>query len=311
MAKERGRNRVQLYEKTDADLARQQGEILWVPRLNEALNRDRFELFCHPIVSLSPGLAQQRHFEIMVRLREPDGYLTPPGAFLPAAERYDLITQLDRWVIDHAFDYLQRRQDAERLRFSLNLSGKSLGDNELLAHIEHRLRNGDVGRHEICFEITESAAVISLLTACHFMESLKALGCRFLLDDFGKGISSFSYLKALPIDYLKIDGSFIRDIALDPVVRATVNAINQIAHTMHLQTIAEFVENQQILDELRNLEIDYAQGFHICKPFPIAELADNSHAVDIFSAPGEIREGAGETAPEAGAKGAGKPRPSA
>jgi diguanylate cyclase (GGDEF)-like protein len=311
MAKERGRNRVQLYEKTDADLARQQGEILWVPRLNEALNHDRFELFCHPIVSLSPGLAQQRHFEIMVRLREPDGYLTPPGAFLPAAERYDLITQLDRWVIDHAFDYLQRRQDAERLRFSLNLSGKSLGDNELLAHIEHRLRNGDVGRHEICFEITESAAVISLLTACHFMESLKALGCRFLLDDFGKGISSFSYLKALPIDYLKIDGSFIRDIALDPVVRATVNAINQIAHTMHLQTIAEFVENQQILDELRNLEIDYAQGFHICKPFPIAELADKSHAFDIFSAPGEIREGADETAPEAGAKGAGKPRPSA
>jgi Amt family ammonium transporter len=151
-----------------------------------------------------------------------------------------------------------------------------LGDQALAEHIENRIRNGDVEGHDICFEITESAAVSSLSTAYHFMESLKTVGCRFSLDDFGRGMCSFSYLKSLPVDYLKIDGSFIREITVDPVGRAMVNAINQIAHTMGLQTIAEFVENQSILDELQLMEVDYAQGFHICEPFPITDLAHNS-----------------------------------
>jgi diguanylate cyclase (GGDEF)-like protein len=275
MAKEKGRNRVQLYRKTDKDLARQQGEMLWVTRITEALNNDKFELFCHPIASVSLTGSAPYHYEILVRLREQNGELTPPGAFIPAAERYNMISLVDRWVIDHIFDYLQQRRQADKLRFSINLSGKSLGDTALLEHIENRFRNGDVGRHEICFEITESAAIISLATARHFMESLKLLGCYFSLDDFGRGMSSFSYLKTLPVDYLKIDGSFIRDIVIDPVARAMVNAINQIAHTMRLQTIAEFVESQAVLDELEQLEIDYAQGFHICKPFSITELASN------------------------------------
>ncbi len=275
MAKERGRNQVQLYRKSDEELARQHGEMLWVTRITYALKNDKFELFCHPIVSISPSVAEQHKYEILVRLRDQDSHLIPPGAFIPAAERYNMIGLLDHWVVDHVFDYLQQWQQTEKLRLSINLSGKSLSDRAFLQHLEYRIRNGDTGRHEICFEITESAAVLSLATALHFMKTLKELGCCFSLDDFGKGMSSFSYLKTLPVDNLKIDGAFIRDIVSDPVARVMVNAINQIAHTMQLKTIAEYVENQPILDELNRLEVDYAQGFHICKPFPLSELADN------------------------------------
>jgi diguanylate cyclase (GGDEF)-like protein len=275
IAKERGRNRVQLYRKADEDLVRQHGEMLWATRITDALNNDKFELFCHPIVPISSSESDQDHYEILVRLREHNGSLTPPGAFIPAAERYNLITQVDRWVVDHTFDYLQQRQQSDKLRLSINLSGKSLDDESFLKHIETRLRNGDTGRHEICFEITESAAVISLSIARHFIESLKLLGCYFSLDDFGRGMSSFSYLKALPVDHLKIDGSFIRDIDTDPVGRTMVNAIIQIAHTMQLKTIAECVESQSTLDELKKLEIDYAQGFHICMPFTINKLTSS------------------------------------
>jgi diguanylate cyclase (GGDEF)-like protein len=275
MAKELGRNRVQLYKRTDADLARQYGDMLWVSRITEALKYDRFELVCQPIVPVSGSGPDHKHYEILLRMRENGGEMTPPGAFIPAAERYDMITQLDRWVVDHTFDYLQNWRQNNKLCLAINLSGKSLGDKALLQHIESRIRNGDVAGHEICFEITESSAILSLSSAHLFMESLKALGCYFSLDDFGRGMSSFSYLKTLPVDYLKIDGVFIRDIVIDPVARAMVNAINEIAHTMQLQTIAEFVENQPVLDELQLLDIDYAQGFYICQPFPITELTNN------------------------------------
>ncbi|MES9991301.1 MAG: EAL domain-containing protein [Candidatus Thiodiazotropha sp.] len=273
MAKERGRNRVQLYKKTDQDLARQHGDMLWITRITEALNRDLFELYCHPIVAVAPTRVEQNHYEILVRLRQKNSDLIPPGAFIPAAERFDMITLVDRWVVDHAFDYLKQHQQEKRLRFSINLSGKSLSDKGLLEHIEKRIIDGDVEGHEICFEITESAAVISLGTARRFIQSLKAYGCYFSLDDFGRGMSSFSYLKTLPVDYIKIDGSFISDIVIDSLGRAIVNSINQIAHTLKLQTIAEFVEDQATLEELQRLQIDYAQGFHICKPFPISELS--------------------------------------
>lgn len=275
MAKERGRNRVQLYRKADEDLARQHGDMLWVTRLIEALEHDKFDLFCQPIVPIShSGLARQ-HYEILIRLRELNGDLTPPGAFIPAAERYDMIVSLDRWVVDHAFDFLQQWQRGEQLLFSINLSGKSLGDKTLLEHIENRIRKGDVHGQEICFEITESAAVTSLSAANHFMGALKVLGCHFSLDDFGIGMSSFSYLKTLPVDYIKIDGSFIREVVNNPVGYAIVNSINQIAHTMQLKTVAEFVESQQVLDELQRLGIDYAQGFYISEPFPLTELSGN------------------------------------
>jgi diguanylate cyclase (GGDEF)-like protein len=272
MAKEQGRNRVQLYRQTDADLARQHGDMLWVSRLTDALNNDKFQLYCQPIVSLSSTAAEPNHYEILLRLQDQNGNLAPPGAFIPAAERFDMIALLDRWVVEHVFDCLQHCRQSQGLRLSINLSGKSLGDKSFLDYIESRVRHGDVEGHEICFEITESAAVTSLSTACHFITTLKQLGCRFSLDDFGRGMSSFSYLKTLPVDYLKIDGSFIKDIVIDPVGRAMVNAINEIAHTMNLQTVAEFVESQPILNELQRMNIDYAQGYHICKPFPVDKL---------------------------------------
>jgi diguanylate cyclase (GGDEF)-like protein len=278
MAKELGRNRVQLYRKTDADLVRQHGDMLWVTRLSEALNNDSFQLYCQPIAPLSTSVSEPSHYEILVRLQDQNGNISPPGAFIPAAERYDMIALLDRWVVDHAFDCLPQCRQSQGIRFSINLSAKSLGDKSLLDYIERRIRNGDVRGQEICFEITESAAVTSLSAARHFITTLKVLGCRFSLDDFGRGMSSFSYLKTLPVDYLKIDGSFIKEIVVDPVGRAMVNAINQVAHTMNLQTIAEFVESQAILNELQQMEIDYAQGYHICKPFPINELTDNDES---------------------------------
>jgi diguanylate cyclase (GGDEF)-like protein len=289
MAKEMGRNRVQLYEKTDQELARRHGDMLLITRITDALNKDRFELFCHPIVPVSLCSSEHLHYEILVRMRESNGDLTPPGAFIPAAERYDKINLVDRWVVDHAFDYLQQYQHPRKLRFSINLSGKTLSDKGLLEHIENRISNGDMAGHEICFEITESAAVHSLGTARRFMDSLKSYGCLFSLDDFGRGMSSFSYLKTLPVDYVKIDGSFVTDIVINPLGRAIVNSINDIAHTMNLKTIAEFVESQAIVEELRRLKIDYAQGFHICMPFPISELSNHkTHGVPppvLFSEP--------------------------
>jgi diguanylate cyclase (GGDEF)-like protein len=275
MAKERGRNRVQLYQQTDEDLARQHGDMLWVSRLTDALNNDKFQLYCQPIVPLSNTASGSSHYEILLRLQDQNGNLAPPGAFIPAAERFDMIALLDRWVVDHVFDYLRQCKHSQTLRLSINLSGKSLSDKSFLDHIEHRIRNGDVEGYKICFEITESAAVTSLSTALHFINTLKVLGCRFSLDDFGRGMSSFTYLKTLPVDYLKIDGSFIKDIVIDPVVSTMVKAINEIAHTMNLQTVAEYVETEPILKELQQMNIDYAQGYHICKPFPIVELTDS------------------------------------
>lgn len=272
LAKHRGRNQVQLYKQTDDELNSQHSEMHWVNRLKEALNNDRFELFCQPIVTTARTEADQHYFEILLRLREENGDLIPPGAFLPAAERYDLIVQLDSWVVDHAFDYLQQWGHPEKLRFAINLSCKSLGDTDFLNHIDNRLRRGDIEGHEICFEVTESAAISSLSSTRFFMESLKLLGCYFSLDDFGRGMSSFSYLKNLPVNHVKIDGALIRDIVDDPICRAIVNAINQVAHTMQLKTIAEFVQNQQILDELQQLEIDYVQGSHIGMPFSLTLL---------------------------------------
>ena len=273
MAKEKGRNRVQVYEKMDKELARQKGEMLWATRLVEAINRDKFELFCQPIVPIHSPVAEYRQYEILLRLREDDGSLTLPGAFIPAAERFNLITSVDRWVVDKVFAFLQELNRDDEILFSINLSGPSLGDRTLLNHIEERLKNGDVSGHQLCFEITESAAIVSLTAARHFMEQLKAYGCCFSLDDFGSGMSSFSYLKTLPVNYLKIDGTFVQDIVVDAVDHAMVHAIHQIAQTMGVKTIAEFVENQQILDELERIGVDHAQGYHIRRPFPVSEMA--------------------------------------
>ncbi|MFO7640836.1 MAG: EAL domain-containing protein [Candidatus Competibacteraceae bacterium] len=274
-AKDAGRNRAHLYAENDAELARRQGEMQWVARINQALEDNRFQLAFQPIVPTALGHLEGHHYELLLRMEDEGGQLVLPGAFLPAAERYHLAVKLDRWVVGTALDWLSEHPShLEHLVLcSINLSGHSLGDEELLGYLVRRLSGRRSLTGKICFEITETAAITNLYQALHFIHILKDIGCRFALDDFGSGLSSFAYLKKLPVDFLKIDGVFVEDIAHDPVSLAMVSSINEIGHVMGMETIAEFVENDQILAQLRAIGVNYVQGYGIGKPRPLAELA--------------------------------------
>ena len=282
-AKDRGRNRIHLYREDDADLARRHGEMQWVPRILRALEENRFRLVGQPIVSV--GGHDQTHLEILVRMVDEDGEEVLPGAFLAPAERYGLIQRIDRWVIGAAFDWLlERRPDLDWLALcSINLSGRSVGDRELCDFIVRRLEETEIPAEKICFEITETAAIANLSLATQLITELKALGCRFALDDFGSGLSSFDYLKNLPVDFIKIDGMFVRDIADDPMDRALVKAIHEIAHLMGKKTIAESVESDRVLRELAAVGIDYAQGHYVGAPRPLEVLGDEVLKPRIFA----------------------------
>jgi diguanylate cyclase (GGDEF)-like protein/PAS domain S-box-containing protein len=274
VAKEQGRNRVHFYQESDVMLARRHGEMLWVSRLNEAFEKERFTLFTQSIVSLNGG-PRGPHAEVLVRMVDGNGLLIPPGAFIPAAERYDLMPSIDRWVIERTFRELASRNGLSRKRglgpvmnrdyesYAINLSGMSLNDKRLLDFILEQFAIYEIAPRLICFEITEAAAIGNLSKAKYFMDELKKVGCQFSLDDFGSGLSSFAYLRNLPVDFLKIDGSFIRDIATDPVNRSMVSAINQVGHVMGIKTIAEYVENDSILESVQSIGIDYAQGYAV------------------------------------------------
>jgi diguanylate cyclase (GGDEF)-like protein/PAS domain S-box-containing protein len=274
LAKERGRNRVHLYQESDQRLARRQGEMQWVSRLNEAFEHQYFRLYAQPIVGL--GKHDGSHDEVLIRIQPGKGDLILPGAFIPAAERYDMMTAIDRWVIravcrhvqnvreslSEEQAYIEDRQPAPA-QYSVNLSGTSLGDEGLHDYIVQQFVEYDIAPEQICFEITETAVIANLLKAQDFMAGLKALGCRFSLDDFGSGLSSFAYLKALPVDFLKIDGIFIRDIATNAINRAMVKAINEVGHVMGISTVAEYVEDETTLQVVRELGLDYAQGYAV------------------------------------------------
>ncbi|GJI97446.1 hypothetical protein RugamoR57_41640 [Duganella caerulea] len=274
LAKERGRNRVHLYQDSDLRLARRQGEMLWVSRLNEAFEHQYFRLYAQPIVGLCGHGGG--HDEVLIRIQPAKGELILPGAFIPAAERYDMMTAIDRWVIRAVCRHVQSVRDslgpqqayiAQRqpapAQYSVNLSGSSLSDEGLRDYIIEQFVEHDVAPEQICFEITETAVIANLIKAQDFMAGLKALGCRFSLDDFGSGLSSFAYLKALPVDYLKIDGVFIRDIANNAINRAMVKAINEVGHVMGISTVAEYVEDEPTLAVVRELGLDYAQGYAV------------------------------------------------
>lgn len=271
-AKDSGRNRYHIYEKESSELQQNFGEMNWVAKITEALEQNKFQLFFQPINPVNPGdNSLEPHCEILIRMKQEDGKLAPPGAFLPAAERFGLSTALDRWVIGATFDWINRHsQRIDRLGvFSINLSGTSLGDSMILEYITSRLASAQFDPSAICFEITETAAISNISMAREFIEILQTHGCRFALDDFGSGLSSFAYLKQLPVDYLKIDGTFVRDIANDPLDLAMVNAINQIGKIMGKKTIAEFVEDQITVEHLKDIGVDYVQGYHIGKPQPL------------------------------------------
>ncbi|MCE3263745.1 MAG: rane protein [Pseudoduganella sp.] len=267
MAKEKGRNRIHLYSDDDAELSERQTEMEAVSRIRAALENDRFCLHLQNIAPLKAG--GQTHAEVLLRMLDEQGGLVPPLAFIPAAERYDLMPLLDRWVIRHAFAALA--QQPRGTSWAINLSGASVCDEGLLDYVLLQQRASGVALEDVCFEITETAAVANLAQAAALIQDLQAQGCRFALDDFGAGMSSFAYLKHLPVDYVKIDGSFIRGILHSPTERAMVEAINQIAHVMGKQTIAECVEEEAVLACLRGIGIDFVQGYAIGRPQPLPD----------------------------------------
>jgi len=273
-AKEGGRNRVHVLQPNDSQVQQQRGQMQWVTRLTAALQADRLRLYVQPVLPLQGGADAIAHYEILVRLEE-DGQIIPPGAFLPAAERYGLMPRIDQWVVNNTLSWL-----SDRLRqsggvdgvYAINLSGASLSDERFRQALRHTLQQLRLPPGVLCFEITETAAVANLSKVVLFIEEVKALGCLFSLDDFGSGLSSFAYLKNLPVDFLKIDGSFVKDIADDPMDLAMVQAINAIGHVMGLKTIAEYVASEAILDKLCEIGVDYGQGYHLGEPRPLAEL---------------------------------------
>lgn len=257
-----------------------EGSMRWVSRIHEALDEDRLELFAQRIEALHDG-ASSLHFEVLVRMRDRDGTVVEPGRFLAAAERYNLVGRIDRWVIGSTLEWLDRhRQALDRIATcSINLSGVSLADPGLLDEVSERLRrHPELDPSILCFEVTETAAIRNLDQAHGFISRMRQLGCRFALDDFGTGLSSFEYIKRLPVDLIKIDGLFVRDIHRNPVDRAIVKAIHEIASEAGMRTIAEFVENDAILTTLRSIGVDYGQGYGIAHPAPIDMLLDESDA---------------------------------
>jgi diguanylate cyclase (GGDEF)-like protein/PAS domain S-box-containing protein len=270
-AKDQGRNRVQLYKPDN--VPERHREMHWVSKLTRACEEGRFELFFQPIVPI--GAAQEReHFEVLLRLRDESAALVDPAEFIPAAERYNIMPSIDRWVVRQALDRLVHRSGSgiKPYTIALNLSGTSLNDERFLEFLIAELTTHGPAAGSVCFEITETAAISNVGNAVYFMRELKTRGCRFALDDFGSGLSSFMYLKTLPVDYLKIDGQFVENITRDPVDRSMVEAISQVGRAMQIQTIAERVENAQVLAELGRLGIGFAQGFYIAKPKSAAEF---------------------------------------
>ena len=277
MAKDKGRNRVQVYSPESDEVTLRQGEMEWVSRIHRALSEDRFCLYAQPVRATAGGNATPAYTELLLRLRDVGGGLIPPTAFIPAAERYHLMPAIDRWVISTAFALIARHVEAAGNASDIgvcgiNVSGASIGDEDFLDFVQAQFGRHGVGHSQICFEITETTAVASLSKATQFMTVLRALGCRFALDDFGVGVSSFTYLKHLPVDYLKIDGSFVKDMLDDPVNRAMVEAIHRIGHIMGKKTIAESVESRETLKALRAIGVDYAQGYAIAAPAPFRRL---------------------------------------
>jgi diguanylate cyclase (GGDEF)-like protein/PAS domain S-box-containing protein len=265
VAKELGRNRVHIYEPDDRAVAQRYGEMQWVQRINRAFEDGRFRLYrqvIRPLASEGPEMA-----EILLRMVDEDGKLLSTPSFITAAERYHLIGSIDRWVMETALSLIAQIPD--RRVYTINLSGHSLGDPTFFDFVLAQLRDSGVPPQRLCFEITETATIASLARARGFITSLRQLGCRFVLDDFGTGLSSFAYLQTLPVDFLKIDGEFVRQMAGDPVQRALVASIHEIGHLMGLATIAESVESADALDTLQEIGVDYAQGFLIGRPEPM------------------------------------------
>lgn len=272
-AKDQGRNRIHVYYVDDDNLTKRRGEMQWVHRITDALDNDKFVLFCQEIVPLKKSTTPNQYYELLVRIKNEDNSLVNPMAFIPAAERYNLMTVIDKVVIDKALTELHALSSIDaKIHFSINISGQSLCENHFMDYVIEKFQETDIDPELVIFEITETAAIANLSQAIRFIKTLKGIGCQFALDDFGSGLSSFAYLKNIPVDYLKIDGYFVRDITEDPTDAAFVESIHQIGTVMGIKTIAEYVENEAILNRLREIGVDFAQGYHFGKPHALSEL---------------------------------------
>ncbi len=272
-AKDMGRNQVHLYKDSDASLRHE--EMKWVSRITSAVEEERFELFYQPIIGINDIHGEARgHYELLLRMRDEKGDIVSPDQFIPSAERYSLMSTLDRWVVSTALAELADHRSKKEARYTLaiNLSGTSLSEDRFLEFVIDELKRHKLPNGAICFEITETAAISNLSRVVHFMKTLKKLGCMFSLDDFGSGLSSFTYLKNLPVDYLKIDGQFVSNVVDDSVDESMVKAISEVGHAMGIETIAERVETKQVLDKLGALGVEYAQGYYIARPTSVASF---------------------------------------
>ncbi|MGU7774466.1 EAL domain-containing protein [Burkholderia sp. MR1-5-21] len=282
-AKDAGRNRVHVWSGTDQTMLARMIEMDWVRRLRQALDENRFVLYAQEIFSLQVP-APAKRFEVLLRLSGEDGNLIPPTAFLPAAERFNIAGRIDRWVVDQVFRWMATHSDKlDHIEYvSVNLSGQSIGDSDFFDYLRNMLRTYPLNGSKICFEVTETAAVTNLDIAATFINALRKYGVRFALDDFGSGASSFGYLKALPVNYLKIDGRFIRNLHQDPLDRTVVRCIQEIANVLGKETIAEFVETAEISTILTEMGVGSAQGFFLHRPQPISVVltSRSSSAID-------------------------------
>lgn len=274
-AKDQGRNRIVTHKASDVELSVRHGEINWLQRINQALEENRFQLYFQAILPLQESSNERMHGEVLLRMLNEDGDIISPMSFLPAAERFHLMPVLDRWVIHRAFEDIARIMGNPSTRvdgFNINLSGQTLTDTEFLGYIRDELASSGAAPGDICFEVTETAAISNLSAASELVEELRRLGFRFALDDFGSGLSSFGYLKSLQVDYLKIDGTFVRDIATDTADHAMVRSINQVAHVMGIKTVAEYIEDKDTHIVAIGIGIDFGQGMYLSKPIPLDHL---------------------------------------
>lgn len=273
-AKDRGRGRLHVFRPHDSTVIRRHDEMHLALQLEDALRSDRFQLHFQPIVPLLDVADKGLHYEVLLRVINESGEIISPHELLNAAEQFDMATRVDNWVVNAVFDWLIKHPDhLEKLSLcSINLSGASIGDPNFLILLKEKLQNSQIPTEKIGFEVTENAAIKNILKARDFINTIKNYGCKFALDDFGSGHSSFAYLKDLPVDILKIDGIFVKGIHLEPVNYAMVKAINDVGHVMKMKTIAEYVENEEICNSLKDIGVDYGQGYYFGKAANLEEI---------------------------------------
>ncbi len=278
-AKNAGRNQSFLFSPSDVEVTKRRTAVEAVADITDEIDDELFMLYCQPIVPLTSKVPQQHHFEILIRKINIDGNIMLPTTFIPSAERYLLMPNIDRWVIKNTFatyrELLNQSNEKCNYVFSINLSGTSLGDKSLLGYIREQFVIYSIPPESICFEITETAAIVNLKNTIQLFTALRKLGCSFALDDFGSGMSSFMYLKNFEVDFLKIDGSFVKDMHQNKIDHAMVRSIHSVAEAMNIKTVAEFVENEAILKELKTIGVHYGQGLHLGAPIPIKKLIEN------------------------------------